>query len=126
MLVESRVFRRPLEQELVARGVRMTHQRRLLVQIIQSIYSLYGCPRGAETQLEFGAWVRGVGRLGGRGSAAMTDAELVPSCPFPSVVPVCKRPMSWWQFAARAASSTPLQRVLFIPPPGRAASHSTY
>ena len=36
MLVESRVFRRPLEQELVARGVRMTHQRRLLVQIIQS------------------------------------------------------------------------------------------
>ena len=36
MLVESRVFRRPLEQELVARGVRMTHQRRLLVQIMQS------------------------------------------------------------------------------------------
>jgi len=35
MLVESRVSRRPLEQELVSRGVRMTHQRRLLVQIIQ-------------------------------------------------------------------------------------------
>ena len=35
MLVESRVFRRPLEQELISRGVRMTHQRRLLVQIIQ-------------------------------------------------------------------------------------------
>lgn len=36
MLVESRIFRRPLEQELISRGVRMTHQRRLLVQIIQS------------------------------------------------------------------------------------------
>lgn len=37
MLVESRVTsRRPLEQELISRGVRMTHQRRLLVQIIQS------------------------------------------------------------------------------------------
>ena len=36
MLVESRVSRRPLEQELISRGVRMTHQRRLLVQIIQS------------------------------------------------------------------------------------------
>jgi len=35
MLAESRVSRRPLEQELVSRGVRMTHQRRLLVQIIQ-------------------------------------------------------------------------------------------
>ncbi len=35
MLVESRVSRRPLEQELISRGVRMTHQRRLLVQIIQ-------------------------------------------------------------------------------------------
>jgi Fur family ferric uptake transcriptional regulator len=33
---ETRVSRRPLEQELVSRGVRMTHQRRLLVQIIQS------------------------------------------------------------------------------------------
>jgi Fur family transcriptional regulator, ferric uptake regulator len=33
---EGRVSRRPLEQELIARGVRMTHQRRLLVQIIQS------------------------------------------------------------------------------------------
>jgi len=32
---EGRVTRRPLEQELVSRGVRMTHQRRLLVQIIQ-------------------------------------------------------------------------------------------
>jgi Fur family ferric uptake transcriptional regulator len=36
MLVESRVSRRPLEQELISRGVRITHQRRLLVQIIQS------------------------------------------------------------------------------------------
>ena len=36
MLVESRISRRPLEQELISRGVRMTHQRRLLVQIIQS------------------------------------------------------------------------------------------
>jgi Fur family ferric uptake transcriptional regulator len=36
MLVESRVSRRPLEQELISRGVRMTHQRRLLVQIMQS------------------------------------------------------------------------------------------
>ena len=34
MLAESRVSRRPLEQELVSRGVRMTHQRRLLVEII--------------------------------------------------------------------------------------------
>lgn len=33
---ETRVSRRPLEQELVSRGVRMTHQRRLLVEIIQS------------------------------------------------------------------------------------------
>ena len=32
---ESQVTRRPLERELVSRGVRMTHQRRLLVQIIQ-------------------------------------------------------------------------------------------
>jgi Fur family ferric uptake transcriptional regulator len=29
-------FRRPLEQELISRGVRMTRQRRLLVKIIQS------------------------------------------------------------------------------------------
>jgi Fur family transcriptional regulator, ferric uptake regulator len=36
MLVESRMYRRPLAQELVSRGVRMTHQRRLLVEIIQS------------------------------------------------------------------------------------------
>jgi len=36
MQVEKRVSRRPLEQELVSRGVRMTHQRRLLVEIIQS------------------------------------------------------------------------------------------
>lgn len=36
MLVESRVLRRSLEQELISRGVRMTHQRRLLVGIIQS------------------------------------------------------------------------------------------
>ena len=35
MQVEMRVSRRPLEQELVSRGVRMTHQRRLLVKIIQ-------------------------------------------------------------------------------------------
>ena len=35
MQPESRVFRRPLAQELVSRGVRMTHQRRLLVEIIQ-------------------------------------------------------------------------------------------
>jgi Fur family ferric uptake transcriptional regulator len=35
MEVEGHVFRRPLEQELVSRGVRMTHQRRLLIQIIQ-------------------------------------------------------------------------------------------
>jgi Fur family ferric uptake transcriptional regulator len=32
---DSNVFRRPLEQELISRGVRMTHQRRLLVKIIQ-------------------------------------------------------------------------------------------
>jgi len=43
----------------------------------------------------------------------MTDAELVPLCPFLSVVPVSKRPIIWWQFAVHAASSTPLQRVLF-------------
>lgn len=42
MLVESRVFRRPLEKELIARGIRMTHQRRLLVDIIQ----------GADTHLD--------------------------------------------------------------------------
>jgi len=36
MLVEQRVSRRPLEQELISRGVRMTAQRRLLVEIIQS------------------------------------------------------------------------------------------
>lgn len=36
MQVEKRVSRRPLEQELISRGVRMTHQRRLLVEIIQS------------------------------------------------------------------------------------------
>ena len=35
MDAERRVSRRPLEQELVSRGVRMTRQRRLLVQIIQ-------------------------------------------------------------------------------------------
>lgn len=35
MDAEGRVSRRPLEQELVSRGVRMTHQRRLLVDIIQ-------------------------------------------------------------------------------------------
>ncbi len=36
MEADANVSRRPLEQELVSRGVRMTHQRRLLVQIIQS------------------------------------------------------------------------------------------
>lgn len=36
MLSEQKVSRRPLEQELISRGVRMTHQRRLLVEIIQS------------------------------------------------------------------------------------------
>jgi Fur family transcriptional regulator, ferric uptake regulator len=35
MPIESRAFRRPLAQELVSRGVRMTRQRRLLVEIIQ-------------------------------------------------------------------------------------------
>jgi len=35
MEADGHVSRRPLEQELVSRGVRMTHQRRLLVQIIQ-------------------------------------------------------------------------------------------
>ena len=33
---DSSKSRRPLEQELISRGVRMTHQRRLLVQIMQS------------------------------------------------------------------------------------------
>ena len=36
MLIEQRVSRRRLEQELISRGVRMTGQRRLLVGIIQS------------------------------------------------------------------------------------------
>jgi len=36
MQLEARVTRRPLEQELISRGVRMTQQRRLLVEIIQS------------------------------------------------------------------------------------------
>jgi Fur family ferric uptake transcriptional regulator len=36
MAADSPTSRRPLEQELVSRGVRMTHQRRLLVQIMQS------------------------------------------------------------------------------------------
>ena len=36
---DSNVFRRPLEQELISRGVRMTHQRRLLVRIIQGAES---------------------------------------------------------------------------------------
>ena len=35
MEAETRMMRRPLEQELVSRGVRMTHQRRLLIGIIQ-------------------------------------------------------------------------------------------
>lgn len=36
MDAEGRVSRRVLEQELISRGVRMTRQRRVLVQIIQS------------------------------------------------------------------------------------------
>ena len=36
MQAEGSVSRRPLETELVSRGVRMTRQRRLLVQIIQA------------------------------------------------------------------------------------------
>ncbi len=36
---ESRDLRRPLEQELISRGVRMTHQRRLLIRIIQDAES---------------------------------------------------------------------------------------
>ena len=36
MPTESRESRRPLEQELISRGVRMTRQRRLLVRIMQS------------------------------------------------------------------------------------------
>ncbi len=39
MAVELHVTRRPLAQELVSRGVRMTRQRRLLVQIIQGANS---------------------------------------------------------------------------------------
>ena len=39
MQAESRVSRHPLEQELISRGIRMTRQRRLLVQIIQSAES---------------------------------------------------------------------------------------
>jgi Fur family ferric uptake transcriptional regulator len=35
MPAEARVSRRPLAQELISRGVRMTQQRRLLVEIIQ-------------------------------------------------------------------------------------------
>ena len=35
MQAESASTRRHLEQELMARGIRMTHQRRLLVQIMQ-------------------------------------------------------------------------------------------
>jgi Fur family ferric uptake transcriptional regulator len=35
MDAEGHVSRRRLEQDLISRGVRMTHQRRLLVQIIQ-------------------------------------------------------------------------------------------
>jgi Fur family ferric uptake transcriptional regulator len=36
MAVESRDLRRSLAQELISRGVRMTRQRRLLIQLIQS------------------------------------------------------------------------------------------
>ncbi len=39
MPAEPGVARRPLEQELVSRGIRMTHQRRLLVQLIQGAAS---------------------------------------------------------------------------------------
>jgi Fur family ferric uptake transcriptional regulator len=39
MTGESKDVRRSLEQELISRGVRMTHQRRLLIQIIQSAES---------------------------------------------------------------------------------------
>ncbi len=35
MPTEPHAFRRPLAQELVSRGIRMTRQRRLLVEIIQ-------------------------------------------------------------------------------------------
>jgi Fe2+ or Zn2+ uptake regulation protein len=35
MPIEQKVSRRPLAQELISRGVRMTQQRRLLVEIIQ-------------------------------------------------------------------------------------------
>lgn len=34
-MAQSHSLRRPLEQELISRGVRMTRQRRLLVEIIQ-------------------------------------------------------------------------------------------
>lgn len=36
MQVETRTSRRLLKQELIARGVRMTHQRQLLIDIMQS------------------------------------------------------------------------------------------
>lgn len=36
---EVPVSRKPLEQELISRGVRMTHQRRVLVQVIQGAES---------------------------------------------------------------------------------------
>jgi Fur family ferric uptake transcriptional regulator len=36
---ESKEVRHSLEQELISRGMRMTHQRRLLIQIIQSAES---------------------------------------------------------------------------------------
>lgn len=36
MQVKTNVSRRPLEQELISRGLRMTRQRRLLIQIIQA------------------------------------------------------------------------------------------
>jgi Fur family ferric uptake transcriptional regulator len=39
MAGEVRDLRRSLEQELISRGVRMTHQRRLLIQLIQSAES---------------------------------------------------------------------------------------
>jgi Fe2+ or Zn2+ uptake regulation protein len=35
---ESKDVRRSLEQELISRGVRMTHQRRLLIHLVRRTY----------------------------------------------------------------------------------------
>jgi Fur family ferric uptake transcriptional regulator len=54
MDTQGRVSRRPLEQELISRGVRMTRQRRLLVQIIQEAnghldaVELWQCAKGQD------------------------------------------------------------------------------